>query len=106
MFRRVRFECGVCAAGFVDWHDEEWERTPVFCVNCGESIAPGTPVDDEPGVLLPPNREASSSLGILKGEGDGFPDTLRGLRAAQPVSRPENAATARSAESKSRSGTS
>src|SRR4051812_36226375 len=103
MFRRVRFECGVCAAGFVDWHDEEWERTPVFCVNCGEPIVAGTPVDDDDdaAVLVAQRREVASSLGILKGEGQGFPDTLRGLRAAQPISRPDNAA-ARASASKSR----
>ena len=90
MFRRVRFECGVCAAGFVDWHDEEWERTPVFCVSCGEPIAAGTPVDSDPGEVpseaVPLHAEPGSALGVLKGGGDGFPDTLRGLRVARPVS--------------------
>jgi thioredoxin-like negative regulator of GroEL len=102
MFRRVRFECGVCNAGFVDWHDEEWERTPVFCVSCGEPIVAGTPVDeDAPSVPVPEAREHASSLGILKGEGDGFPDTLPGLRAAPPISRPEQASAARAPHSKS-----
>ncbi len=107
MFRRVRFECGVCAAGFVDWHDEEWERTPVFCVNCGEPIVAGTPVDEDdgPGTFPSSPREALSSLGILKGEGEGFPDTLRGLRAAQPISRPGNKLAARGSEPKSSSST-
>ena len=90
MFRRVRFQCGVCAAGFVDWHDEEWERTPVFCVNCGEAIVTaGIPVDSEAGMLLPPRREEAIALGVVKSSGGGFPDTLRGLRAARPVSSPD-----------------
>ncbi|MEP7052185.1 MAG: tetratricopeptide repeat protein [Pseudomonadota bacterium] len=104
MFRRVRFECGVCNAGFVDWHDEEWERTPVFCVSCGEPIVAGTPVDDDASDGSgSQTREQGSSLGILKGEGEGFPDTLRGLRAAQPISRPENTPAARAARSQPKS---
>ena len=96
MFRRVRFECGVCAAGFVDWHDEEWERVPVFCVNCGEPIvAAGTPVDSEP---EEPRRDDAIALGVLKGTGLGFPDTLRGLRAARPGSSPDIAPPRRYAD--------
>jgi tetratricopeptide (TPR) repeat protein len=80
MFRRVRFECGACGDGFVDWHDDDWERSSVFCVHCGTaivargSIAPGSlaqrflPEDD--------NRRA---LGVLKSDGEGFRDTLPGL---------------------------
>ncbi|HEY3665609.1 MAG TPA: tetratricopeptide repeat protein [Polyangiaceae bacterium] len=85
MFRRVRFECGACGEGFVDWHDEEWERAPVFCVNCGEPIAAGAPVDTDAIAdqgSAPAARQADSALGVLKGNGDGFRDTLRGLRVA------------------------
>ncbi|MEO7033010.1 MAG: tetratricopeptide repeat protein [Polyangiaceae bacterium] len=74
-------------------------------MNCAEPIVAGTSVDDEPAVPSPLGRVASSSLGVLKGEGDGFPDTLRGLRAAQPISRPDNAVATRRSESKSGSGT-
>ena len=85
MFRRVRFECGACGEGFVDWHDEEWERAPVFCVNCGEPIEAGAPVDstasDEREAPRAPNQ-AASALGVLKSSGEGFRDTLPGLRVA------------------------
>src|SRR5450755_1800252 len=81
MFRRVRFDCGACGEGFVDWHDEEWERTPVFCVNCGEPIFAGAPVDGDASAEGGSTRaQASSALGVLKSKGDGFRDTLRGLR--------------------------
>jgi Tetratricopeptide repeat len=85
MFRRVRFECGACGEGFVDWHDEEWERAPVFCVNCGEPIAAGAAVDSElHGERAAPRAagQAMSALGVLKGSGDGFRDTLPGMRVA------------------------
>jgi tetratricopeptide (TPR) repeat protein len=85
MFRRVRFECGACGEGFVDWHDEEWERTPVFCVNCGEPIAAGATVDSEQSAERNAQGGAASALGVLKGEGDGFRDTLRGLRVDRPA---------------------
>lgn len=84
MFRRVRFECDACGAGFVDWHDEEWERSPVFCVNCGEPIAVGIPISEAQMPLSSPKREGESALGILKGVGEGFRDTLPGLEAAAP----------------------
>ena len=85
MFRRVRFECGACGEGFVDWHDEEWERAPVFCVNCGEPIAAGAPVTSESSAersSARAPRQATSALGVLKGSGQGFRDTLPGLRVA------------------------
>jgi len=83
MFRRVRFECGACGEGFVDWHDEEWERAPVFCVNCGEPIFAGAPVDGDASADRGSSRaQATSALGVLKSSGDGFRDTLRGLRVA------------------------
>jgi tetratricopeptide (TPR) repeat protein len=85
MFRRVHFECGACGEGFVDWHDEEWERTPVFCVNCGEPIAAGAPVDSELSLERGSPRtegQAASALGVLKSSGNGFRDTLPGLRVA------------------------
>jgi hypothetical protein len=94
MFRRVRFECGACGEGFVDWHDEEWERTPVFCVNCGEPIAAGAPVDADAIADHGSERaarQADSALGVLKGSGDGFRDTLRGLRVAGSSSAPPGA---------------
>lgn len=86
MFRRVRFECAACSAGFVDWHDEGWERVPVFCVNCGEPIEAGTTIDDVESAPLPATREVASALGIVKGSGEAYPDTLRGLRVARPSS--------------------
>jgi len=83
MFRQVRFECGACGDGFVDWHDDEWERSAVFCVHCGTAIV-------KRGSVAPPpfSHEGTSdsrparSLGVLKAKGDGYPDTLPGLSVA------------------------
>jgi len=90
MFRQVRFECGACGDGFVDWHDDDWERSAVFCVHCGTaivkrgSVAPPALSDDRPSDSRP-----ARSLGVLKAEGDGYPDTLPGLSvAAAPLERP------------------
>jgi len=81
MFRQVRFECGACGDGFVDWHDDEWERSAVFCVHCGaQIIARGSvvpPAVDEPSPVS--HDRPARSLGVLKGEGEGFRDTLPGL---------------------------
>lgn len=87
MFRRVRFQCAACGEGFVDWHDDDWERSPVFCVNCGEAIVSFSPVDgDDATELTPPSTERSPAraLGVLKADGDRFRDTIPGLRAAPP----------------------
>ena len=81
MFRRVRFECGACGDGFVDWHDDDWERSPVFCVHCGAAIVAGGTVPPGP-LLEPPGGEESRpgrALGVLKAGGEGFRDTLPGL---------------------------
>jgi len=81
MFRQVRFECGACGDGFVDWHDDDWERSAVFCVHCGARIiARGSvaPPALEPNAPTSDTR-AARSLGVLKSEGDGFRDTLPGL---------------------------
>jgi tetratricopeptide (TPR) repeat protein len=85
MFRQVRFECRVCGDGFVDWHDEDWERSAVFCVHCGAQIIARGSV--APAALDAPNPPSSDtrparSLGVLKSEGDGFPDTLPGFTVA------------------------
>jgi hypothetical protein len=80
MFRQVRFECGACGDGFVDWHDDDWERSSVFCVHCGAAIVARGSL--APGSLAEPEREESRSarsLGVLKGDGEGFRDTLPGL---------------------------
>lgn len=82
MFRQVRFECGVCGDGFVDWHDDDWERSAVFCVHCGAKILARGSV--APAAFDPPTPPSSDtrparSLGVLKSEGDGFRDTLPGL---------------------------
>lgn len=81
MFRRVRFECGACGDGFVDWHDDDWERSPVFCVHCGAAIVAGASVP--PPAVAAPSPDGGSrparALGVLKGEGEGFRDTLPGL---------------------------
>ncbi len=89
MFRRVRFECGTCGEGFVDWHDDDWERSPVFCVNCGEPIVAGEPIESRAGE--PPSRAetaSESALGVLKTDGRGFRDTLPGLRSTPPPASP------------------
>lgn len=84
MFRQVRFECGACGDGFVDWHDDDWERSAVFCVHCGApiislgSVAPSALAEQEP----PKDSRPARSLGVLKSEGDGFRDTLPGLTVA------------------------
>jgi tetratricopeptide (TPR) repeat protein len=87
MFRQVRFECGACGDGFVDWHDDDWERSAVFCVHCGAPIV-------ALGSVIPPALDAhephssdsgpARSLGVLKSEGDGFRDTLPGLTIPPP----------------------
>src|SRR6188768_1179209 len=81
MFRQVRFECGACGDGFVDWHDDDWERSAVFCVHCGTPIVPGAAV--EPNARLdapaPPESRPARALGVLKADREGFRDTLRGL---------------------------
>lgn len=89
MFRRVRFECGTCGEGFVDWHDDDWERSPVFCVNCGEPIVAGEPIES-PLSEAPSRSETASesALGVLKADGRGFRDTLPGLRSAPPPASP------------------
>lgn len=89
MFRQVRFECGACGDGFVDWHDDDWERSAVFCVHCGTAIV-------KRGSVVPPalsdDRASDSrparSLGVLKVEGDGYPDTLPGLSLAPALEPP------------------
>ena len=87
MFRQVRFECGACGDGFVDWHDDDWERSAVFCVHCGARIiARGSvaPPALESAQSNAPNSDTrpARSLGVLKSEGDGFRDTLPGLTVA------------------------
>jgi tetratricopeptide repeat protein len=82
MFRQVRFECGACGDGFVDWHDDDWERSSVFCVHCGAPIVARGSV--APGALAarPQGKGESrpaSALGVLKSDGEGFRDTLPGL---------------------------
>jgi len=82
MFRQVRFDCGACGEGFVDWHDDDWERSPVFCVHCGAGIVPGAAV--EPAAVEKPRSSddegrPARALGVLKGDGEGFRDTLPGL---------------------------
>jgi tetratricopeptide (TPR) repeat protein len=82
MFRQVRFECGACGEGFVDWHDDDWERSSVYCVHCGSAIVARGAV--EPMSLAAPlaadsQERSSRALGVLKGEGEGFRDTLPGL---------------------------
>jgi hypothetical protein len=82
MFRQVRFDCEACGEGFVDWHDQDWERSSVFCVHCGARIVAGASVP--PGSLAKPplpNGEArpARALGVLKSDGEGFRDTLPGL---------------------------
>ena len=81
MFRQVRFECGACGDGFVDWHDDDWERSSVFCVHCGAAIVGRGSV--APSSIDPPRRgredRSARALGVLKGDGEGFRDTLPGL---------------------------
>ena len=85
MFRQVRFQCGTCGEGFVDWHDDEWERAPVFCVNCGERIVAGEPVDSHSSEgSSRPETPSESALGVLRTGGRAFRDTLPGLRSAPP----------------------
>ena len=93
MFRRVRFECGTCGEGFVDWHDDDWERAPVFCVNCGERIAPGEPVESRASERPSRAETASeSALGVLKpNQRRSFSDTLPGLRSVPPPAFPDEA---------------
>src|SRR3954466_9497500 len=82
MFRQVRFDCGACGEGFVDWHDDDWERSPVFCVHCGAALVAGGAV--EPSALAQSRSSAGDdrsarALGVVKGAGQGFRDTLPGL---------------------------
>ncbi|HKO48904.1 MAG TPA: tetratricopeptide repeat protein [Polyangiaceae bacterium] len=86
MFRQVRFECGACGEGFVDWHDDDWERSAVFCVHCGVAIVAGAPVEtsavhERPSVASAESRPARA-LGVLKSDSEGFRDTLPGLASA------------------------
>ncbi len=94
MLRQVRFQCGTCGDHFVEWHDEALERGPLYCVNCGEPIDPGSQleateateatevIDATP--VKRPERTSNRSLGVIRGQGDGFRDTLPGLRVASP----------------------
>jgi hypothetical protein len=85
MFRQVHFQCETCGEGFVDWHDDEWERAPVFCVNCGEPIAAGEPVESASSdARSRPETASESALGVLRSGGQPFLDTLPGLRSAPP----------------------
>jgi hypothetical protein len=85
MFRQVRFQCETCGEGFVDWHDDEWERAPVFCVNCGEQIVAGEPVESRTNEgQSRPETASESALGVLRSGGRVFRDTLPGLRSAPP----------------------
>ena len=82
MFRQVRFDCGACGEGFVDWHDQDWERSSVFCVHCGARIVAGASVPPSSLAKLPlPSGDARSAraLGVLRSDGEGFRDTLPGL---------------------------
>ncbi|HET7540276.1 MAG TPA: tetratricopeptide repeat protein [Polyangiaceae bacterium] len=88
MFRQVRFECAACGEGFVDWHDDDWERSSVFCVHCGTAIvARGSlaPLSAAPASAPSEESRQARALGVLRGEGAGFRDTLPGLTLA-PVS--------------------
>jgi tetratricopeptide (TPR) repeat protein len=83
MFREVRFECGACGEGFVDWHEGERESAPIFCVYCGAAIVAIAPF--EPTLVtgqpkLKSEARDGRALGVLKAEGAGFRDTLPGLK--------------------------
>jgi tetratricopeptide (TPR) repeat protein len=96
MFREVRFECGACGEGFVDWHEGERESAPTFCVYCGAAIVAGAPF--EPTRLtgqpkLQSEARDGRALGVLKAEGAGFRDTLPGLKdevARAPADAPDS----------------
>jgi len=105
MFRQIRFDCGACGEGFVDWHDEDWERSSVFCVHCGAPIVAGaavTAVTEGPfAAPLLPNVDPrpTRALGVLRSDGEGFRDTLPGLTEGDssrdrdtepPLPRPSN----------------
>ena len=81
MFRQVRFDCGACGEGFVDWHDDDWERSPVFCVHCGAALVAGSTVEASARVQSRSSDDdrAARALGVLKASGEGFRDTLPGL---------------------------
>lgn len=85
MFRQVRFQCATCGEGFVDWHDDDWERAPVFCVNCGEPIVAGEPVESLRSDAARVETGSESALGVLRADGSSFRDTLPGLRSAPPA---------------------
>jgi hypothetical protein len=86
MFRRVHFECQSCGEGFVDWHDDDWERSSVFCVSCGEAILPGAPLDSSRAAAPWSGRSDPSAraLGVLKSDRDPIRDTIPGLPVAEP----------------------
>ena len=95
MFRQVRFDCGACGEGFVDWHDDDWERSPVFCVHCGAALVAGEAV--EPSALAQSRSSdgedrSARALGVLRADGEGFRDTLPGLTELSIM--PEAAAAA------------
>ena len=78
MPRRLRFECAACGASFVDWLDDDDELTSAFCVNCGQRVAHAVQYGAAPyGTRA---SEATSALGLVRGSGHEFPETLRGLR--------------------------
>ena len=98
MFRQVRFECGACGDGFVDWHDDDWERSSVFCVNCGAAIiARGSVAPGSLAVPRSPARESAPAraLGVLRSDGEGFRDTLPGLTEDVPLTSAEAADASR-----------
>ena len=87
MFRQVRFDCGACGEGFVDWHDDDWERSPVYCVHCGAQLSAGAslpPSAFEEQVASNSEARAARALGVLRSDGTGFRDTLPGLTEDLP----------------------
>ena len=100
MFRQVRFECGACGDGFVDWHDDDWQRSPVFCVHCGAALAPGAAVEQSSLAesRTPVESRPARALGVLKADGDGFRDTLPGLTESLAPVNPEAAEPSRDTE--------
>jgi len=102
MFRRIRFECGACGEGFVDWHDDEWQRAPVFCVHCGAAIVAGAATSRPASPSETPMPHAAErsgrALGVLKASGEGFRDTLPGLTADRGEASPEASDSTRDTE--------